>query len=389
MNAFGLYYNITEEEQNPQNEDKSPISPQIVDLHINIWKIEKGKLFLNPEIYIDFGIMFSFKVRKLCIYLPFEIESKEDLGKKLNNRKKVLCAIFNDELLPEPQINGCYCKVKYDNDENNNHFYLYELGDTNIEEKITNNANKKGTYITLIPKGYPDGTNDSENFQDKKRYIRFRVKVKNREDVAITSHISNDLLQAAFSMSDYYDIRINEKRELPDKVKEDMQAEKFKACTFNKVHLFYMADSREKIENESSLKCDSRLLESCQWKDYEPKTDIYNPVFIAHHWKKRRIKEKGGEDKNDIEPIICFSVFFNTIYPKLSLARLFCYIFVVILLSWLGSMLSFNLIDINDLKANNFSLFCLVVVVMMTIFIIGFIIKTNFTIKPFKIFRKK
>lgn len=382
MNAIGLYYSAEQQSLKEKQVNKLEDNSQIVDLHINIWKVERGSIHLKSEVYIDFGIMVSFKVNKLSLYLPFRVERPEDLGKRLNNKKKELCAIFNDELLPEPQKNGCYCKVKYENDET---FYLYELGEDNIDFKLIKDKEKENSYINLTLKGNPDGTEDVTKYQEDKRYIRFRVKVTNRKSISITSHISNDLLQAAFSMSDYYDIRVNERREIPDKVKEYMQNEKFNICHFNKVHLFYMADSREKIENESSLKCDSRLLESCQWKDYEPKTDIYNPIFIAHHWKKRCKKDGDDTDKKNV-PFNSFSVFFSTIYPRLNWARLCSYIFVVILLGWCGSMLSFNC---SDLKISFSDILCLGIVVLMVLFIFMHSVITNFTIKPFKIFRKK
>ena len=368
MNAIGLYY-LSNYKVEKEDINKLGADPQIVDLHINIWKVEKGKIFLDPEIYIDFGIMSSFKVEKLCLYLPFGIETIIDLGKSLNNKKKELCAIFNDELLPEPQKNGCYCKIHYIESPDTEDFFLYELGEANIKTEFQKDNKKETTYVTIDLKGNPEDKDDNDSYKSQKRYIRFRVKVKKRQEISITSHISNDLLQAAFSMSDYYDIRVNEKREIPDKVKEDMLSKNFRICKFTKVHLFYMADSREGIENESSLKCDSRLLESCQWRNYEPKTKIYNPIFIAHHWKKR-IKE---EDK---KPISSFSVFFNTIYPKLSVFRLISYVAVVVLLGCCGSMLSDS--DIRFW-----------IIIILIGFVLIYLAYTKIFIKCPKIYRKR
>lgn len=175
MNAIGLYYSTDNSKVHIEEEqkDKLGIDPQIVDLHINIWKIEKGLFHLTPEIYIDFGIMASFIIDQLCLYLPFEIDEHRDLGKILNNQKKELCAIFNDELLPEPQKNGCYCKIEYENENNSDDFFLYELGDENFNIEQRNNDDEKGTYITLGLKGYPDGKEENTSFINKKRYIRF------------------------------------------------------------------------------------------------------------------------------------------------------------------------------------------------------------------------
>lgn len=373
MNAIGLYYLKSDNTPDLEEDKKNLLGydPKIVDLHINIWKVERGKFHLKPEIYMDFGIMSSFKVKELCLYLPFEIDKFEDLGKILNNKKKELCAIFNDELLPRPQKNGCYCKIEYEESKSTNDFFLYELGENNIKV----DPQLGSTYVYIKLNGFPDEKGEDSQLDVQKRYIRFRVKIRKREEISITSHISNDLLQAAFSMSDYYDIRVNEKREIPDKVKEDMQNKKFGICKFTKVHLFYMADSREKIENESSLKCDSRLLESCQWKEYEPKTDIYNPVFIAHHWKKRI--------KNE-EPFNSFSVFFNTIYPKVNIYRLLSYIFVVVLLGCCGSLLADFKAEISTCEDVRFW-----IIIILFIYLIGYLIFTNFILELPNIFRKR
>ena len=399
MNAIGLYYLKSDNTPDLDKDKKNLLGydPKTVDLHINIWKVERGGIQLTSEIYIDFGIMTSFNVDKLRLYLPFSIETHEDLGQRLNNQKRELCAIFNDELLPEPQSNGCYCKVKYDDKNEENFFYLYELGTNNFDVKPFSENDKESTYVTVDLKGFPDGKNDLKAFENQKRYIRFRVKVKRREEISITSHISNDMLQAAFSMSDYYDIRVNEKRGIPDKVKECMQNENFDICNFTKVHLFYIADSREKIENESSLKCDSRLLEACHWQKYKPDTDEHNTVYIAHHWKKRIIKEESQGDerhKGDCKKeesnkaISSFSVFFSTIYPELNKWRLFSYMCVVILLGWCGSMLSFKFIELK-FSPLNYEGICFLIILLIVLFISVRIATTCYGIKWLKIYRKR
>ena len=89
MNAIGLYYFSNSSASNLKETEKKHlgINPQLVDLHINIWKVERGKFYLKPEIYIDFGIMSSFKVQKLCLYLPFGVKIYEDLGKIQSGNK--------------------------------------------------------------------------------------------------------------------------------------------------------------------------------------------------------------------------------------------------------------------------------------------------------------
>lgn len=81
--------------------------------------------------------------------------------------------------------------------------------------------------------------------------------------MAITEHVSNDLLQAAFSQTDLFDLRFNEKREIDGKILEKMKSDGFKPLNFDKVHVFYIADTREDVENESSLKLIVVYWKSC------------------------------------------------------------------------------------------------------------------------------
>lgn len=389
MRSIALYYQYKEEcpKKKIKPEDKN--NKEKLEFHINIWKVEKGHYKLKPKLYFDFGIKAKLKVGKLCLYLPFEIDEPEfkDLGKVLYNQKDLLSTIFNDEMYTKTLSNDCYCEVgHYDSDEK---FYLYQLGSLN--KKITfseEEGDTKGTYIELTINGDPDNNNiiDDEEFF----YVRFRVKVKDIDQVVITQHLSNDLLQAAFSKTDLYDIRINELREVHPKISEKMKVEKYRICYFSKIHIFYMADIHEIIENGSSLKQDSRILEDKKWCSYEPITDLHNSIFIAHHWKMR---EKNNEDNNDnknnklYKGISSFNLFFSTVYPETQILRLSVYIMLVIGLGFIGSMLSFSLNDVN----NNipYTEIKISIALFIFLFIIIYVLCSNFGYKIGNIFRKR
>lgn len=71
------------------------------ELHINIWKVQEP-LISKPKVYIDFGIMTTFKTKKMYLYLPFRIVGHPiDLGKKLQKNREMLCTVFNDNLMSE------------------------------------------------------------------------------------------------------------------------------------------------------------------------------------------------------------------------------------------------------------------------------------------------
>ena len=205
-----------------------------------------------------------------------------------------------------------------------------------------------------------------------------RLFVENNSKFVITEHVSNDLLQAAFSQTDLFDLRFNEKREIDGKVLEKMKTEKFEPMQFNKIHVFYIADTRENVENGSSLKIDSRLLEKEHWLNYEPENKLHNTNYVAHHWRKKESKSFSDA-----------SVFFITKYPNIDIWRLMSYFSVIIILGWMGSMLSFT---INDIKfdVNNWSTWIRPTLVgLLILFIVGLVIKNNFGIKSIQIFRKR
>lgn len=354
-------------------------SPEITELHVNIWKVECGHYRLHSELFFDFGIKTSFETKELCLYLPFEVSEVKDLGVHLNNQKELLSAIFNDDLLLETQSNDCFCKVKQINPE----FYLYQLGNSNITTTSSEEIGEtKGTFINMTIDGTPDHKVWDEEKKKELLYVRIRVKVKDKKQVVVTQHVSNDLLQAAFSMVDLYDIRINELRELHPKTIEKMNREGFKICTFEKVHLFYMADTREVIENGSSLKQDSRILEEQKWLGYEPHTDLHNSIFIAHHWKRRC--DKKGE--LSMEQIKSFSLFFSTIYPNIQVLRLLVYMLFIIFLGWTGSMLSF---EMNKISNNWLTWICPILVGLIIIILLVYLLTSAFGFKIGNIYRKR
>lgn len=343
MRSIVLYKHTEHPYQQPDG-DAQQAQPPIVseELHINIWKVQQGHLRLAPKLYIDFGIMTSFRTDEMYLYLPFQIAGKPaDLGKKLQDNRDMLCTIFNENLLNETQPNNCYSYVSASESHNFSSFYLFQLGNGNITTEVQEEENEKGTYIKIMRNGWYDNQEaHGETDWDKKVYMRLRIEVEEIKEIVHSEFVSNDLFQAAFSKVDLYDIRVNETREIHPKVCEKMHDEGFELCKFKKIHLFYMADSREKVENESSLKSDSRILEEGKWSNYEPQNDLCHAIFLAHHWKKRK-----KEDENQY--IGSFSLFFSTIYPHMHWLHLAAFLSVVVFSGWAGGMLEFDFCEIG------------------------------------------
>lgn len=261
------------------------------ELHLNVWKVETGNFFLNPAVYIDFGIMFPKSYKTLCLFLPFDIDgSPQDLSDILRANDQTLGAVFNADIQVTSRVNDNYCTVSFINEDRS--FYLYKLGETNFTtDSFTDTP--KGTFIKITINSEPEDETCGQI------YVRFRVRLKDKSQYVKSEHITNDLLQAAFSMTDLYDVRVNETRVLDSKVKETMKLAQLEMCKFDKVHMFYMVDTRETVHNGSSLKQDTRILESEQWDKYQPKTSLHNTTFVAYHWKKRRKTDKDDDKKFD------------------------------------------------------------------------------------------
>ena len=392
MKSFAIYYrnhkdfsdSQFKQEKDEYGKNKEMSAEEIKkfsdvgEFHVNIWKVNEGRINLHPVFYVDLGIKVSFKCEQVRLFVPFITRKDKcrDLCKEIMQHRDLMCAIFNDEMLPTPQDNTCFCQVM--SQTNNRSFYLYQLASDNIGfENYFEDGTQVGTYITLTIKGFPTNDGKLEVFKDEQLYLRLRLFVEHNSEFAITEHVSNDLLQAAFSQTDLFDFRFNEKREIDGKVLEKMKTDKFEPLSFDKVHVFYIADTREDVENESSLKIDSRLLEKMHWLSYEPENKLRNTHYVAHHWRKRR--------KNAESPFNDASVFFSTKYPNLDLWRLISYFSVVVLLGWIGSMLSF------DWKCNKDWMFWIKpgIVCCLVLFIIGLVIKVNLEIHGIHINRKR
>lgn len=383
MKSLVLYSKFSTSDIIDLKDKPKQIDKNEVELHINLWKIKNGIVRIKPNLVFDFGIKFDSTISELCLFLPFRIPKKhgyKDLGKCLSSNRNLLNAVFNEDMICQSANNHCFSKVSVNDiesgtDSKDKDFYIYHLGEDNISVvNYIEDSEIKGTYLTINIHGNPSNNDNVKNVE--KYYVRFRIYVKDIKEIVQTEILSNDLLQAAFSRMDLFDIRLNERREIPSKVEEKMKKDNFKLCSFKKLHFFYIVDTHESIKNGIDIRKDSRLLENDQWIEYEPQSNIEGINYIAHHWKKK-------EDK----VFSHFSLFFTSIYPKLSLVRLLAYFSIIVLLGWCGSMLSFPGNDLFPLDIHsNWISFSIVLIIFL--FVVVYILKSNIVILWIK-FRRK
>lgn len=399
MNSFAFSYKkkVQEEGSSTQTNDygkgTSTSDEGVAELHVNIWKINDGRILPKIKFYFDFGLKFDQSVESIYVYIPFNIveNGKDyDLVNQLQNNNQLLCTVFNNNLKSELAQGTTFVPVK--NHKDDVLFYLHQLGSTKFDcNKFFIGKDKKqkqiGTLLKINIQGdIEDQIKSNQSRDGAKIYIRFRIQPQNVTDIVRSEHISNDLFQAAFSKIDMFDFRINETRDINTDVTDKLKGDGFKMFTFDKVHLFFMAESKENIENGSSIKIDSRLLESELWSHYLPK-GTHRSDYIAHHWKKRdaknNMKINGDKIENEItyEPFSDYRIFFTAIYPKIQWIRLLVYLFVIILIGWCGSMLSFDVSNPILKEAKGW------IVIFMCVFVGAFVVLTNYKIVV-KIFRR-
>lgn len=298
------------------------------DIHVNLWK-QSNELY-----YLDLGIMFydvksqttKVQMNPIQLYLPFECDKCkiDDLGKNINN-DKTISTIFNDELETtsgpnKSSMTKCYNK--------NYSFYLFELGE--IDYNVVSKNDLNGSFLTITIPIPSDLENETFNL-----YIRFRITIDSTESIRFLKqdeHISNNILQAAFSRMELYDFRLNDIRNTDDKVYQDLTKNNYKLVTMRKVHFFFMTNAKDHVSNGNEERMDTRMLEIEKWKNYLNKN--MDHALIAYHWKKKR--ELESESKN----ISSFEVFFRNTCNNTNIKLVLSYLFFIVALGMTSSLLS-------------------------------------------------
>ena len=382
MKSFALGYKL--EDKSEEQELELDERKDIAEVHINIWKVHVGTFWSRTKFFFDFGLKIHPEIVSVCLFVPFEFEEKGkdfDLVRKLKDSNQLLCTVFNMDLKSDSSQKAQFSRVVNEECDNEEFCCLYQLGASKFDiEKVCIGEKGKAKVIGSLLKIQMQEKPGLEICKSNTSlYIRFRIEPNQITDVVSSEHISNDLLQDAFSEIDMFDFRLNEQRDIHTDVVDKIKGENYTFFSFDKVHLFFMAETKENIQNGSSIKIDSRLLERGLWRNYIP-TGAKDANYIAHHWKKRKERilrgASGKEDTVEYVPFKDYRVFFTSIYPKIKWIRLIVYFSVVVLLSWIGSMLSFNVSGIIGFSIPQYVKAIIIAVVL--IFVIVYLIATTY-----------
>lgn len=343
------------------SESKIKVSPNVIEFHMNIWKPDLKLRKSYKNFHIDFGVKFSSNVESLRIYIPFLLKKRNkwsDLGSIMVNNNEILCSILNKNFAANKLDQSCFYNLKDSKSENvNSKFFLYTLGRDNI--KIYPDKDTKGTWIDIEIKNHPGNINDSII------YIRFRVTLKDARDYIIQKETSNNLIQAPFSKIDLIDVSLNNYHKLHEKVIEHLTSDDYNLCKFSKAHILFLSSSRVAVENFSSIKYTSKIINPDIWMQYEPPKYYYD-IFIGHHWRfpdkdKEVSDEKDNQtNKGSSTQMENINLFFTTKYPKTNFWTLISYIFIALFLGGLGSFLgSVGNISCDTCWQNNYIIYIL------------------------------
>mgnify|MGYP006916086002 CR=1 FL=1 len=324
MSCIGVLYR-TKTEKSPNSDNSIN-----VDLQVNYWKLPRR--YYGYWRFLDFGALVhnAKDIESVLFYVPFKLkkENLKDLGSVLVTNN-LLSVLFNDSYKIEdnPEIPG-YHFASTTRDVDKSGFWVYSLSASNFEVHDLS----VGTLIEVDIKTKPNvkmGIQNADNDNKEDNYnLYFRFRIGDIPDGALgyIESVSNDFFQNAFSKAEIVNLDINTISEMDDDDYKDIVS-RYSFVSFNKIHFFFVASSKEETIYGSTDYSDSRLLDSRKWGLYIDSNNPQQRKCIAYHWKKS-------------EPTKNCNILLRTIYSSLNICTILKYVFVVLLLGVLASYIA-------------------------------------------------
>ncbi|ODS04280.1 hypothetical protein [Vibrio scophthalmi] len=281
-----------------------------MEVHINYWSLPKDEIN-----FLDIGIKLtkvnypsseelSNRVNAINVYLPFDsadISYDSELGHMVCKDQELLSAIFNTYIEEYSHVNDSGIHNIRLPDGKELSFYTQiepENGDGLSGVIITEVKDKKecGTLLS-----FPAELFDS-NITDVKDAIYFRFRIKLLRERAIRRISTITKPELAVLLGDLHkietiDFRINEARNLPFKVRPNVNSTK----SLHVVHFFLIREAISEFKASHSNYERCRLLETEIWDKYLGLKDAKSQ-YLIYHWKEK----KDGVNKNQEEEKSCF-----------------------------------------------------------------------------------
>ena len=287
MESFGIWYKVSEDLPKPS-----------VDLHINLWNIEKNyDKVIEP--FIDFGLVIKdFRsINQIQFLFPFDFGENdfEDLFDKVKNNE-IARLIFNDNcdtsskrdyhyiLNSEDEIKKLIVKLK--NDAGN--------FDSGISLEEHSEASHKYKVLKI---NFEKIKEDDTCTEFQHLYLRFRIKTPNfKEMIFCNLKKKNLFLESGFISTQVIDLKINKERNVPKGVCSEAKQQKYKFMEFNKIHFLVMDQANNEVSILGNDFIECRKLENVEWNKYLD--NDYNTVdVLVYHWKMSKVQNNDKEIK--------------------------------------------------------------------------------------------
>lgn len=322
MDSFAFSYELKE------NKDLS--EHPIAIMNFNLWAF----CDLEPEEFkldIGFKIKNVRDVKKLCLYIPFEVSHKEivDLGKTLCTNNKILGAVFNEAYSAQNIPNTKWYKVIETKSENTK-FYIYSL---DIFENIQIDYYKenKGTFLNIdfdtINSKSKNIINDSDTW-----YFRFRIQSDKLKEIIREYPVKNRFFETIVYSTYMVDFRLNNMRSMDETLIEKMDGT-FSFMKMESIHFLLM--TKVDVDVDSNLfNRSARALEDDIWEKYvylsENNHDKLDNI-IAYHTAHKQ------DSKSEIES---WEFFTKMKIGKCTKKTIFCFLLVTVAISFIADCVS-------------------------------------------------
>jgi hypothetical protein len=324
------------------NIESAQIKKNQVELHFNFWSLKKDKIS-----YLDIGVRVSnvCKFGSINFYLPFDSDRLRyvpQLGKTVCENTNLISAIFNcPDIFIQPNSNQGFYDIDFTSRRNERPIRFYT-------QLLVATENSPGG-VQISPQS--DNENKGCNLKfpsnlftldpERDLYFRFRINLNDEDEKSISTIYEPTWSSFTnyFEVSEIIDFRVNESRNLPDKVKSNLTDSSY----LRKIHFFLIRDTLSEYKMSHSIYNRCRLLESDLWDKYLGVNDQNgsNQVnnnkkqMLIYHWKE--IKK---DDDNGIDHFSAFAKFSDR---TISGRQVLIVVVIIIFFGTLSGLLANNL----------------------------------------------
>lgn len=323
------------EDDNTTSQSNSDEHKNKVELHINYWSLESKQACNYLDIGLKLKILRPDFIKSINFYLPFKMAKENymgNLGSVVCSKDELLELIFNEKLKSSSDgVN--YKDIKFLSDENST-LRVYkelEIGDDVNDIKFIVNEDDESTKVSI-----PKAIIKNEDREDIYHYFRFRLQLSSKQVKILSQNYEPEdrLVVSKFEKIEIIDFRLNELRDLPASICNQLKNN----FILEQIHFFIIRDIHDelKLSHDKYKRC--RLLEKEVWNEYldfkMEKAALPTQMLIYHFDKKDKRNE------NEFKHIDRFNAFAKFVRVKVTLANILAFVFSVIILGALGSLIA-------------------------------------------------